>query len=35
MLFSENRFTFTLEIIASFVYFKVVKEIEYSSFLNC
>lgn len=26
MLFSKNRFTFTLEIIASFVYFKVVKE---------
>ena len=34
MLFSEIRFIFALEIKAFFVYFKVVKEKEYSSFLN-
>ena len=32
--FSEIRFNFALEIKAFFVYCKVVKEKEYSSFLN-
>ena len=32
--FSEIRFIFTLVIEAFFVYCKVVKEKEYSSFLN-
>ena len=34
MFFSEIRFIFALEIKAFFVYCKVVKEKEYSSFLN-
>ncbi len=33
--FSKIRFTFALEIKAFFVYCKVVKEKESSSFLNC
>ena len=32
--FSKNRFTFALKIKAFFVYCKVMKEKEYSSFLN-
>lgn len=33
--FSIIRFTFVYKTKAYFVYCKVVKEIEYSSFLNC